>query len=76
MYRNAVITSWDLSTNPEKSFSMSVDDIVLTDTIDEYYLDELQPNGVEIFEQRGNIIVTDTGYYGAFYDDELSEENE
>lgn len=73
MYRNVAITSWDLSTSADESLSISVDDIVLSDSIDEYYVEYLEPKGIEIFEKRGNVIVTEDGYYGAFYDDELEE---
>lgn len=73
MYRNVAITSWELSTDADTSFSMIDDDIVLSDSIDEYFVEYLLPKGIEIFEKKGNIIVTENGYYGAFYDDQLGE---
>ena len=76
MYRNVAITSWELSTDAETSFSMVNDDIVLSDSIDEYFVEYLLPKGIEMFEKQGNVIVTDDGYYGAFYDDELEDASE
>lgn len=65
-----IITHCPLNSIPEDIFKMAKDDAKLVKAIQEYG-DRLKERDVEIFENRQNIIVTDKGFYLAFYESDL-----
>lgn len=65
-----VITHCSLTSDPELVFDMGDDDKCLIGAI-EFYADEIKKNGVEIFDQKRNIIVTNEGFYCAFWNNDL-----
>ena len=67
--RSIVIGTWPLSIPAEKSFMTIKEDPVLEAHIIEH-AKGLGP-GIEVFERRHNIIVTEAGYFGAFYSDQV-----
>ena len=68
-----IITSWTLDRNHEESFKMTNDDKFLNDAIEKYYKQILEPDDVEVFFKNKNIIVTEKGYFGAFYLKDLKD---
>lgn len=58
-----------LSADAKTVFSTAKSDIKLIEAINKER-DRLIEEGVEIFEQKDNIIVTERGYFAAFYDKE------
>lgn len=65
-----IITYCSLETNKDEVFAMAKEDHRLIDAIKKQS-EEKANNGVETFEQRNNIIVTEEGYYFAFWEDDL-----
>ena len=65
-----VITHCPLSINSEEVFSMASEDKILIESINRFS-NELLEKGIEIFDRNSNIIVTEQGYYCAFWDDDL-----
>lgn len=69
-----VITQFALSYQADKVFSYVTKDEKLVKAITNVKV-KLEKQSVEIFEQRDNIIATDKGYYGAFWESQLSTSN-
>lgn len=67
-----VITHCSLQEDAEEVWKMSKDDEVLINAIKKES-EEQSLHGVETFERRHNIIVTDQGYYFAFYENDLRQ---
>jgi len=59
-----------LPIDTDNVFEMSKEDAELTKAITGYG-QEISKNGIEIFKQKGNIIVAEDGYYAAFYECDL-----
>ena len=72
---NIIITSCELTTPKEDVFAMAKNDQKLIDAITEFKK-ERASNNIETFEQKDNIIVTEEGYYCAFWDYELAHADE
>lgn len=71
MEKRIVITHCPLETNKDEVFKMAKEDKDLEDTIKEQSrIHSLK--GIETFERVHNIIVTEDGYYCAFYEDDLN----
>lgn len=68
-----VITSWGLKIGHDESFKMVDDDKFLNDAIEKYYKQILELEDVEVFYKNKNIIVTEKGYFGAFYLKDLKD---
>lgn len=65
-----IITHCPLVTNKDEVFAMAKNDEELIDAIKKH--SKKQSNeGVETFERKENIIVTEKGYYGAFWESDL-----
>jgi hypothetical protein len=67
---NIIITHCPLKTNKDEVFLMIKEDESLIYEIKKYSKELLNDN-IETFEQRCNIIVTERGYYCAFYENDL-----
>ena len=67
-----VIVSCPLDVDKNEMFEQCRTDEHLESAIVNYGK-ELIRNGQEIFEHRDNIIVTESGYYASFYEDELEK---
>lgn len=66
-----VVVKFPLSNNPEDAWSFARPDKALIDVINEAKK-KLKNDGVEIFEQRDNVIATDVGYYAAFWEKDFN----
>jgi hypothetical protein len=55
--------------------SFEQDDVDGDSFLQDALLIYLSNNNIELFERRGRIAATDKGFFGAFYDDELQEED-
>lgn len=66
MNNDIIICCTKLSEKKEDVFSALKNDIVLINAINEYK-NELKKNNIEIFQQESNILITEDGYYIAFY---------
>ncbi|MDC7248571.1 MAG: hypothetical protein PQJ49_01470 [Sphaerochaetaceae bacterium] len=71
---NIIITKFPLSNEAEDVFRFVKEDPDLIEAI-ENVKKGLKKNSIEIFEHRGNIIATDVGYFGAFYESDLLKED-
>jgi hypothetical protein len=67
---NIVITFCPLETDKDEVFKTAQEDKILIDAIKNFSR-ELSNNGIETFTQKHNIIVTEKGYYFAFYKKDL-----
>ena len=70
-----VITQFSLTYTADRVFSYIKEDKELVDAITNVK-NTLKKQGVEVFEQNHNIIATDKGYYGAFWEKDLEVEGE
>ena len=64
-----IIMHWPLSNEPLDNKYKSSDEKLIS-FIEEYKLKYI-PLDVEIFYQEGNILVTERGFYGAFYENDF-----
>ncbi len=64
------ITTMPISTPAENAFECAVRDRVLINSICKY-ADMLRGQGVEVYKRKDNVIATSTGYYFAWYDEDL-----
>lgn len=64
-----MIGTWPLSVPAEESFSIATEDPVLEEHINEHIRN--LGSKIEVFDRRHNIVVTDAGYFGAFYSDQV-----
>lgn len=71
-----VITSWPLDKGHEESFKISDSDEELCKAIKRYYEQVLEPDDIELFLIQDNIIVTEKGFFGAFYMKDFKAANE
>lgn len=71
---NIIITKFPLNNEAEDVFKFSKDDPELVEAI-KNVIKGLKKQSIEIFEHRGNIIATDVGYFGAFYESDLMKED-
>jgi len=72
MDKPIVITHMPLSIDKEEAFSMSKKDTNLEFAIKNFkgYSLDVDDN-IEVFEQKDNMLVTNNGYYYAFYEEDL-----
>lgn len=68
--KQIVVATIPLSEKAESVFTMSKNDPHLIREMD-LFRGELEKDGVEVFEQRDNIIVTERGYFCCFYAQDL-----
>ncbi len=61
------IILFSIKENKDRVFSLTQDDEYLIRKIKEH-ASLIEQKGVEVFHYEKNIIATDTGYYGAFYE--------
>lgn len=60
------IVSIPLKNKPEEVWDVATDEKVLIDAMNKH-VEELKKDGIEIFEQRHNIVATDVGYFAAVW---------
>lgn len=69
--KTIVITGCPISTNKDEVFAMCQNDAELIDAIKNTSEKLKATEGIETFIQKDNIIATDSGYYCAFYEEDL-----
>jgi hypothetical protein len=67
-----VVTSWPLSVSKEESFKICQKNKILIDNIIKYSK-ELKEQNIETFDIIDNIIITEKGYFGAFFEEDLKK---
>jgi hypothetical protein len=70
--RPVAITNLPLTVAKEEAYKNAVHDRRLIGIMVEYRK-TLEGQGIEVFKRKENILVTEKGYYMAFYKDELQE---
>lgn len=71
-----VITKWLLSDKYSLDENVFNPNRLLEEAINEYAERELTPNNIEIFKRDRNILITEQGCYGAFFEKDLEKLNE
>lgn len=71
MENDIIITQW--ATDDKYAFSPNTvkEDIKLSNAILDYYNEVLEPLNIKLIEQRFNVLITEAGIYGAFYEKDL-----
>ncbi len=69
-----IITKWSISEAFDYPDTIK-NDPKLIKAIKRHYKNELAPKNIELFERRNNVIATDSGTYGAFYESQLKKSN-
>ncbi|MEK6882268.1 MAG: hypothetical protein AABY22_21800 [Nanoarchaeota archaeon] len=65
-----IVVKFPLSENSKSIFSMAVENEILNFKIDEH-LESLENQKIECFKRRGNVIVTEKGYFVAIYEKDI-----
>lgn len=71
---NIIITKFPLDNDAEDVFRFAKKDPELLEAI-ENVKKNLKKQNIEIFEHRDNLIATDVGYFGAFWESDLLKED-
>lgn len=69
MKNRIIITHCEITADKEKIFKMSKNNPILIDAIIKF--SKKVADKIETFERKDNIIVTEEGYYFAFYENDL-----
>jgi hypothetical protein len=68
-----VVANWKYSDLEPISPELFKEELELNNAINRYYDTELKPKNIELYVSNKNIIVTENGCYGAFYEKDLTK---